>query len=135
MVDGDPKSLGSDAEEGWTGDELPGVGDRIALEVIAEGEIPQHLEEGVMPLGVADLLEIVVLSSGPNALLAGSGPEVVTLFLAQEDALELDHAGVGKQQVGSSAGTSDEEGTSRCPLEMKKSRKRRRIVPEFIRKI
>ncbi len=100
MVDGDPKSLGGDAQEGWAGDELPGVGDGIALEVIAEGEIPQHLEEGVMPLGVADLLEIVVLSPGPNTLLTGSGPEVVTLFLAQEDALELDHARVGKQQRG-----------------------------------
>ena len=100
VMDGYPEPLRSDAQEGWAGDELPGVGDRIALEVIAEGEIPQHLEEGVMPLGVANLLEIVVLSPGPDALLTGGGPEVVALFLAQEDALELDHAGVGEQQGG-----------------------------------
>jgi hypothetical protein len=40
-----------------------------------------------------------------------------------------------KSKVGSSAGTNDEEGTSRCPLATKKSRNSLRIVPEFIGKI
>jgi hypothetical protein len=53
-----------------------------------------------MPLGVPNLLEIVVFSSGPDTLLAGSGPEIVPLFLAQEHALELDHPRVGEQQRG-----------------------------------
>ena len=53
-----------------------------------------------MPLGVAHLLEIVVLSAGADALLAGRGPRVVALLLAQEGALELHHAGIGEQQGG-----------------------------------
>ena len=98
MVDGDPEPIGRDAEIRWAGHELPGVRDRLALEVVAKGEVAQHLEEGVMPLGVADLLEIVMLAAGPDALLAGGGPGVVALLLAQERALELHHAGVREKQ-------------------------------------
>ena len=83
---------------GRAGDELPGERDRVALEVVAEGEVAQHLEEGVVPLGVAHLLEIVVLAAGADALLAGRGAGVVALLLAEEGALELHHAGVGEQQ-------------------------------------
>ena len=43
--------------------------DRIMLEVITEAEIPQHLEEGVVTCGVADVLQIVVLAAGTHAFL------------------------------------------------------------------
>src|SRR4051812_11435296 len=40
-----------------------------------------------------------------------------------------------KRSVGSSAGTNEEEGTSRCPLATKKSMKSRRIVPDCMMEI
>src|SRR5579862_4982967 len=54
-------------------DQLPGVRDGIFLEVIAKGKIPQHLEEGVMAIGEADILEIVVLAASAHALLRRGG--------------------------------------------------------------
>jgi hypothetical protein len=53
-----------------------------------------------MARGVADLLEVVVLAAGANALLGGRGPAVTLggLFLPEEDLLELDHPCIGKEQ-------------------------------------
>ena len=51
------------------GDELPGERDRIALEVVAEREIAEHLEEGVVTRRMAHLFEIIVLSARSHALL------------------------------------------------------------------
>ena len=50
-------------------DELPGELDRAGLEVVAEREVPHHLEEGVVACGVADVVEVVVLAAGAHALL------------------------------------------------------------------
>ena len=80
--------------------QIPGVGDRDFLEVVAEAEIAQHLEEGVVARGVADIVEIVVLAAGADAFLRGGGARVGPLLLAGEDVLELHHAGVGEQQRG-----------------------------------
>ena len=49
------------------------VEDRLLLEVIAEREIAEHLEEGVVPRGIAHIVEIVVLAARTYALLAGGG--------------------------------------------------------------
>ncbi|OPZ06361.1 MAG: hypothetical protein BWZ09_00430 [Alphaproteobacteria bacterium ADurb.BinA305] len=80
------------------GQQLPGVGDGVALEVVAEAEVAEHLEEGVVARGVADVLEVVVLAAGAHALLRGGGAGVGTLVEAEEHVLELVHAGVGEQQ-------------------------------------
>src|SRR6185437_11451369 len=81
------------------GDELPRESDRIALEVVTEREVAEHLEEGVVARGVADLFEVVVLATGAHALLRGRCTTAERgLFLSKKDFLELDHAGVGKQQ-------------------------------------
>ena len=82
------------------GDQVPGELDGVGFEVIAEGEIAQHFEERVMAAGVADVFEIVVLAAGAHAFLGGGGAGIVALFEAQEDVLELVHAGVGEQQRG-----------------------------------
>src|SRR5207244_9654350 len=82
------------------GDQLPGVSNRIFLEVIAEGEIPQHLEKRMVAVGEANVLEIVVLAAGAHTLLRRSRPCVIALFQAEEDVLELVHPRVGKQQRG-----------------------------------
>ena len=78
--------------------QLPGVGDRLLLEVVAEGEIPQHLEEGVVPRGEADIVEVVVLAAGAHAFLRRGGAVVGPPLLPGEDVLELHHAAVGEHQ-------------------------------------
>src|SRR5947209_17316512 len=81
------------------GDELPCKSDRVGLEVISKREIAEHLEEGMMPRGVPDLLEIVVLSARAYALLARRCPASARRqLLAEEYALELHHSRVGEQQ-------------------------------------
>ena len=96
VVDGDQEPVLGQAE--LAGQELPGERDRALLEVVAEGEVAEHLEEGVVPRGVADVVEVVVLAAGAHALLAGGGAHVVALLQAGEDVLELHHAGVGEHQ-------------------------------------
>ena len=51
------------------GDELPAVGDRQLLEVVAEAEVAEHLEEHEVALGAPDVVEVVVLAAGADALL------------------------------------------------------------------
>jgi hypothetical protein len=78
--------------------QLPRIADRLALEVIAEAEVAQHLEEGVVARGIADVFEIVVLATGAHAALGSRGADVRPPFLAEEDVLELHHAGIREQQ-------------------------------------
>ena len=84
------------------GDELPGVVDGLALEVVAEGPVTQHLEERVVVGVEADVFEVVVLTAGADALLGvgGAAGGVRALRLAEEDRDELVHPGVGEEQVG-----------------------------------
>ena len=49
------------------GDELPGEVDRLVLEVVAEREVAEHLEEGAVAVGAADVLEIGVLAARAQA--------------------------------------------------------------------
>ena len=113
--------MGSSAEV--LGDELPGQRDRPLLEVVAEGEVAEHLEERVMPRRVADVVEVVVLAAGAHALLRGGGARVGARLLAGEDVLELHHAGADVNiSVGSLRGTSGDDGTTSWPFLAKKSR-------------
>ena len=54
--------------------QLPRVGDRVLLEVVAEGEVAQHLEERVVAERGADVVEVVVLAADAHALLRGRRP-------------------------------------------------------------
>ena len=82
------------------GNQRPGQFDRPLLEVIAEGEITEHLKERVMTRGVAYVVEIVVLAAGTYALLCGDGAGIRPLLQAGEDILELHHPRIGKHQGG-----------------------------------
>ena len=93
------------------GDEFPGPVDGLLLEVIAEGPVAEHLEEGVVVGVEADVFEVVVFAAGADALLGVGGAGVaagdgagpfgnVGGALAEEDGHELVHAGVGEEQVG-----------------------------------
>ena len=95
-MDGDPETLARPSEH--VRDELPGPGDGLFLEIVAEAEVAEHLEERVMAGGVPDVLEIVVLAPGAHATLAGDRAVVVEALPARQSVLELHHAGVGEQQ-------------------------------------
>ena len=80
------------------GQELPRPVDRLALEVVAEAPVAEHLEERVVARRPADLLEVVVLAGDPQAALVVDGAGVVALLGAGQRVLELDHARVREQQ-------------------------------------
>jgi hypothetical protein len=78
--------------------QLPGPLQRVALEVVAEAPVAQHLEEGVVARRVAHVLQVVVLAAGAQAGLDRGGADVRALVGAQEHVLELHHAGIGEHQ-------------------------------------
>ncbi len=80
------------------GQEFPAVADRLGLEVIAEAEIAEHFEKGVMARGVADVVEVVVLAAGPHTALRAGGTGIGALLAPEKQVLELHHAGIGEQQ-------------------------------------
>ena len=80
------------------GEQLPGKVDRVLLEVIAEAEVAQHLEKRVVPRGVANVFQIVMLAARTHATLRSRRTHVVALVLAEKHILELHHARVGEQQ-------------------------------------
>ena len=88
--------VGRDAEV--AGQEVPGEVDRLALEVVAERPVAEHLEEGVVARRPADLLEVVVLAGDPQAALVVDGPRVGPRLGADQHVLELDHPGVREQE-------------------------------------
>ena len=69
-VDGRGDALAGDAE--LDGQELPGPVDRLALEVVAEAPVAEHLEQGLVARRAADLLEVVVLARDAQAGLAST---------------------------------------------------------------
>ncbi len=95
VVDGNPQQVSVDAE--CLGCQLPAPRDDLALEVVAEAEVAEHLEEHQVTLGTADIVEIVVLATRSGALLAADGPLVRRHFITDEEGLERHHAGHGEQ--------------------------------------
>ena len=96
VIDGDEELVLRQTE--LLGDQVPGELDGALLEVIAEGEVAEHLEEGVVARGVAHIVEIVVLAAGAHAFLRRRRRAVGALLDAGEDVLELHHAGIGEHQ-------------------------------------
>ncbi len=95
-VDGGGQAMGGYPQV--AGQELPRPVDRVALEIVAEAPVAEHLEQRVMARRPADLLEVVVLAGHAQAALVVDGPGVVALLDPGQRVLELDHAGVGEQQ-------------------------------------
>ncbi len=106
------------------GDQLPGKVDGVALEVVAEAEVAQHLEEGVVAAGEADIFKVVVLAAGADALLRSGGAGVVAASPRPRNrSLNWFMPALVNSSVGSLAGTSEEECTRRCPFDLKKAQK------------
>ena len=71
---------------------------------------------------LADVVEVVVFAAGADALLRIGGALVGPVAGAEEDVLELVHAGVGEQQRRVVGGTTLDDGTMVWPCFLKKSR-------------
>ena len=72
---------------------IPRPLDRLGLVVVAERPVAEHLEECVVPAVLADVLEVVVLAAGADALLRRGRATEFGRAPAEEDILELVHAG------------------------------------------
>ncbi len=104
LPDGHPEPVGVEAEAAGLlrrGEELPGVADRAGLEVVAEGEVAEHLEEGAVAGRPPDALDVV----GPDALLRAGCPGPRCRLGPDDVRDERDHArdreqdrGVGRDQ-------------------------------------
>ncbi len=97
-IDGDQKTIFRQREV--LGDKGPCQFDRALLEVVAEREIAEHLEECVMARGIADIVQVVVLAAGAHAFLRAHGARIRPLLQTCEYVLELHHAGIGEHQGG-----------------------------------
>ncbi len=91
QVDRDRQALAVDLQR--VGQELPRPVDRFLLEVIAEREVAEHLEERHVPRGLPYVLDV----ARADALLAGGGLGEARVAQAHELALELIHPGRGEQ--------------------------------------
>ena len=69
MIDGDGQPVGVQPPD--FGQQRPRMGDRLLLEIIAERKIAEHFKECVMPRGIADIVEIIMLAASAHAFLAG----------------------------------------------------------------
>ena len=94
LVDGDPDVVGVEAEA--LERQLPRVLGRALLEVLADREVAEHLEEGQVPGRRADVLDV----DRAEALLAGGDERVRRLLDAQEVGLERLHARGREQDRG-----------------------------------
>ena len=79
-------------------DQFPGEIDRFCLEIVAEREVPEHLEKRVVAARVADIFEVVMLATGPHALLGSGRTGVIALFQTLKNLLELVHPRVGEEE-------------------------------------
>ncbi len=95
-IDGDQQALRIERE--ILGEEIPSEQDGPLLEIIGEGEIAEHLEEGVMARRVADIVEVVMLAAGAHAFLRTRRPRADRLLRAGEHILERHHAGIGEEE-------------------------------------
>ena len=98
LVDGGVKPGGRDPPD--PGQQLPTPGQRLLLEIVPERPVAQHLEEGVVVGVEADVLEVVVFASGPDALLGVGRPRVGRLHVTEKVGHELVHTRIGEQQIG-----------------------------------
>ena len=122
VVDRDKQTIFRQSEH--TREQLPRPDDRVALEIVAERPIAEHLEKRVMPRGVADRIQIVVFAARAQAALHVGRAHVRQFFAAEENVLELHHAGIGEQQRRIVAGHERRRGDDRVSLGFEEIEKR-----------
>jgi hypothetical protein len=101
-VDRNGEAIGRDPD--LDGEELPGPEDRIALEVVPERPGAEHLKEGVVAWGSADLFKVVVLPSNAEAALVVDGAAIRASLGTTEELFELHHSRVREEEGGVASG-------------------------------
>ena len=81
-------------------DELPRIVDRLVLEVVAEREVSEHLEERAVTFRPADVVEVRVLAACAEARLDAHDPVTWRLPGAEEVRLERLHPGDDEERRG-----------------------------------
>ena len=113
--------------------QLPRPRDRVRLEVVAEREVAEHLEERVVARRLADLVEVVVLAAGADALLRRRRALVrARCSVPVNTSLNWFMPALVNSSVGSFCGTSELEATTWWPCFLKNSRNVRRTSAAFI---
>ena len=118
-IDGWIEAVGIQTYPIGAGQEFPAPVNGFALEVIAEGEIAQHLKIGAMAGSFADVFDI----AGADALLAGADPVPGRLLLALEIGLHGRHAGVDQEKACVSLGDQREAGKAKMSLSLEELQK------------
>ena len=77
------------------GQKFPAVGNRIFFEIVAKGEVAQHLKIGAMAVRFTDIFNI----AGADALLARGDPVPGRLLFPGKPGLHGGHAAVDQQQA------------------------------------
>ena len=85
FVNGEPHARRIELE--LVDQQVPGKLDRVFLEIIAERKIPEHLEKRLMPRGLADLVQVVMLAAGAHAFLRRAGAHVIALLAPRNTSL------------------------------------------------
>ena len=109
--------------------ELPAERNGLVLEVIAEGEVAQHLKVGAVAISLADVLNV----AGTDALLAGGDTVPGRLLLPGEPGLHGGHAAVDQQQglvVG--GGDQGKAGQTKMALALKVAQEH---LPQFVQPV
>ena len=112
LVDRRPEQLLRDREPVRRGQELPRPRDRLALEVIAEREVAEHLEKGAVPRRVTHALEV----GRADALLAGGHPSSRRFLLTGKILLHRRHARIDEQKRLIPDGDKGETRQAQMPL-------------------
>lgn len=112
VIDGDVEAVFWEFPD--VSEEVPGPFDGIFFEVVAEGPVTEHFEEGVVVGIEADVFEVVVFTAGADAFLGIGGCGVGGWAFVEEVGDELVHAGVGEEEVGGAGeeGFGGDEGVS-----------------------
>ena len=110
------------------GQELPAEGDGLLLEVVAEGEVAQHLEIRAVPVGLADVLDV----AGTDALLTGRHPVPGGLLLPGEPGLHGGHAAVDEQQGRVPVGDEGETGQAQMAFALEVAEEH---LPQFVQPV
>ena len=122
QVDGHVEAVGREAEE--LGHQFPGKADGSVLEVVADAEVAQHLEESQV-LVVAHLVYV----GGAETLLAAGKAAGGRSLLAHKEGLERHHAGAGEEQRGVASGNEGSRGHVLMPFVLEESYER---IPDLV---
>ncbi len=116
LVHRDPQQVVVDPES--LGDQLVRPRDRVGLEVVAEREVPEHLEHRQVPGRVADVLDVV----RAEALLARTARRNGGGACPRKYGMNWFMPAFASSRPDSGGGIRDDDGTRRCSRSSKNDR-------------